>query len=111
MSAYTDTYQIKYYITSISQQIEVAVMHAAVDIQNEAVGTPDHANRIRWADWANANSQVAMAPFAWPVAMNPAIVTSITNDPTGASVLDSDVQFIINSLLDSVISDWVAANP
>jgi hypothetical protein len=52
-----------------------------------------------------------MLPFAWPVAMNPAILTSIANDPTGASVLDSDVQFIVNSLLDSVISDWVAANP
>ena len=107
MSVYTDTYKVKYQSISIQQQIEVAVIHAAQDIRNEPVDAPDHANRIAWADWANWTSQIAAVPFAWPVALNPAIQTSIANDPSGGSVLDSDVQFIVNSLVDSVIADWV----
>lgn len=111
MSAYTDSYSLRYQLPPIQQQIEVAVIHAASDIKNEDPGTPDHANKIAWANWANKNSSVAWAPFAWPVSLNPAIQNSVATDPSGQSVLDGDVQFVVNSNLDAVIADFVANPP
>lgn len=106
---YTISYAIKYSIPSIQQQIETAVMTAAGQIQNEDPSTADHANRIKWADWANKNSAAAAQPFGWPVAMNSSVQAEVTADPTGGSVKDSDVQFIVNSFLEAVITDWIAS--
>ena len=111
MSAYTTSYSIRYIIPSLSQQIEVAVIHCVADIQNEDPGAPDHANRIAWANWANKNSGVAYEPFRWPVATNPAIAAAVGTDPSGSTVSDSDVQFVVNSNLGAVIADWVANQP
>jgi hypothetical protein len=111
MSAYTASYAIRYSIPSIQQQIEVAVITAAQDIQNEDPSTPDHANRLAWATWANKNSSVAWNPFAWPVGMNATIQGSVQADPSGQSVKDTDVQFVVNSILPQVIADFVAHPP
>ena len=111
MSAYTTSYAIRYKITSLMQQTEVAVVTAATNILNEDPGTVGHGDRERWAKWVNDNSSVAWNPFAWPVAMNPSIQGAVDSDPTGASVPDGDVQFVVNSNVDAVIADWVAGNP
>jgi hypothetical protein len=111
MSAYTVSYSVRYLIPSIQQQIEVAMITAVGNIKTEDPSAPNHANRIAWADWANVNSSTAWIPFGWPVAMNPAIQGSIANDPSGQSVPDSDVQFVVNSNIDEVIADWVADPP
>lgn len=87
------------------------MMHAIGDINNEDAGAPDHANRAAWASWANANSAMAVNPFLWPVSTNPAIVAAVTDDPTGATVPDSDIQFVVNSNLAMVIAEWVAHPP
>jgi hypothetical protein len=87
------------------------MMHAVADINNEDPGTPDHANRMAWASYANGNSNAAMMPFLWPVAMNPAVQNAVAEDPTGATVSDNDVQFIVNGQVDVVIADWVKNNP
>ncbi len=108
---YTSSYALRYQIPSVQQQIEVAVIHAAEDIFNEAASTPDHTNRWNWASWANKNSSVAWNPFAWPVAMNSTIQASVMADPSGQSVQDSDVQFVVNSTLPQVIADFVAHPP
>jgi hypothetical protein len=105
---YTASYALRYMIPSVQQQIEVAVITAAQAIENEDPATADHANRIAWANWANQNSSVAWNPFAWPVAMNPSIQTSVETDPSGQSVKDSDIQFVVNSNLEAVITYWVA---
>jgi hypothetical protein len=111
MSAYTASYQIRYTIPSLNQQVEVAMIHVCSDIKNEDPATPDHANRLAWANWANKNSQVAYEPFRWPVAMNPTIQAAIIADPSGATVSDNDVQYVVNSNLDGVIADFVANPP
>jgi hypothetical protein len=95
----------------LSQQTEVAVVTAAGQITNEDPATPDHANRLAWANWATVNSSVAWQSFAWPVANNPSIVTAVKADPSGSTVLDSDVQFVVNSNLEIVIADFVANPP
>jgi hypothetical protein len=102
---YTSSYALRYQIPSVQQQIEVAV------INNEDPATPDHANRAAWATWANKNSSVAWNPFAWPVAMNPTIQAAIQADPSGQTVADSDVQFVVTSALPQVIADFVAHPP
>lgn len=84
------------------------MVHATADIKNEDSSTPDHANRLAWATWANANSSAAWIPFAWPVGMNPSIVASVAADPSGQSVPDNDVQFVVNANVDAVIAAWVA---
>lgn len=111
MSNYTTSYAIRYSTPSLSQQTEVAVVTAAVAIQNEDAAAPDHANRLRWANYAIPNSSVAWQPFAWPVANNPSIVEKVIADPSGQTVPDSDVQFVVNSYVEIVITEWVAANP
>jgi hypothetical protein len=111
MSAYTVSFSVRYEIPSLQRQTEVAMMHCVTDISNEAIDAPDHANRLAWANYANGNSSGAVMPFLWPVATNPAVVNAVTEDPTGATVLDSDVQFIVNGALDKVIADWVKNNP
>lgn len=107
MPAYTTSYSTRYGIPKIKEQVEVAVVIAAEQIKNEDPGTPDHANRVDWAHWVASNSSVAYIPFMWPIAMNPSIQTSIESDPTGQSVPDGDIQFVVNSNVDIVIAEWV----
>jgi hypothetical protein len=108
---YTASYALRYQIPSVQQQIEVAVITAAGAIVTEDPATADHANRIAWANWANQNSSVAWIPFAWPVAMNQSIQASVEADPSGQSVKDSDIQFVVNSNVEAVITYWVAHPP
>jgi hypothetical protein len=70
-----------------------------------------HANRLKWADWANKNSSVAFEPFRWPVSMNSTIQASVAQDPSGSTVADNDVQFVVNGALPGVIADFVANPP
>ena len=111
MSDYTVSYSIRYGTPHLSQQTEVAVVTAAGQIINEDPSTPDHANRIVWANWAIPNSSVAWQPFAWPVANNPSIVAKVTEDPSGGTVPDTDVQFVVNSNLEIVIAEFVKNPP
>lgn len=111
MSTYTSSYAIRYTIPYLQQQIEVAVIHDCEDIFNEDPATPDHTNRWNWASWANKSSSVAWIPFAWAVAMNPTIQAAVVADPSGQSVQDSDVQFVVTANLSKVIADFVAHPP
>lgn len=111
MSAYTTSYSIRYQIPSLQQQMEVATVTAAEDIQNEDAGTADHANRLAWANWVAKNSSVAWLAFSWPVSLNATIQASVEADSSGSSVKDSDVQFCVNSNLTAVIADFVANPP
>src|SRR4029077_11637506 len=111
MSDFPTSSPIRYSTPHLSQQTEVAVVTAAGQIVNEDPATPDHANRLAWANWAVPNSSVAFLTFAWPVASNPAIITAVTADPSGQTVLDSDVQFVVNSNLDIVIAEFVKNPP
>jgi hypothetical protein len=112
MTPYVAGYKIRYQIPSLQQQAEFAVITASDQIKNEEPSTPEHANRIAWAQWiGNGNSVVGTWPFLWPLAMNPSIQNSVINDPTGATIPDSDVQFVVNSNVDWVVASWVANPP
>jgi hypothetical protein len=107
---YTSNYAVRYRIPTLQMQIEVAGVTAAQDIINEAATTPDHANRLTWANWYMKNSQTGWTAFAWAVAMNPTIASAAASDSTGKTVNDSDVQFVVNSNIENVVTDHVAAS-
>lgn len=109
--SYKTAYQIRYTTPLLLQQQEVAVVHCCEDIKNEGASAPDHANRMAWATWANKTSSFAYQPFSWAIANNPAIQAAIEVDPTGATVPDGDVQFVVNANLDAVIADFVLNPP
>jgi hypothetical protein len=109
--SYANSWYIRYSAPAIQQQTEVAVVTAAGQVINEDPATPDHTNRLNWANWATGNSKGATNFFLWPVAMNPTIQESIATDPTGGSVKDSDIQFVINSNLPAAVAYFVAHPP
>lgn len=108
MSNYTTGYAIRYTVNSIQRQAEVAVVTAADQVKNEDPVAPNHADRYKWAVWIDTNSAAGTWPFMWPIAMNPSIQAAYESDPSGDSIPDGDIQFIVNSNLDYVISRWVA---
>lgn len=106
MSAYTNSYALAYNTPSVQQQIEVAVVTAAANIITEDPATANHAARLAWANWAQQSSSVAWVAFRWYVATNATIVGEVQTDASGASIKDSDVQFVVNSNLETVIAGW-----
>ena len=104
-------YNIRYSVVSLTQRTESAVMTAIQDIINEDPSAPDHANRYAWAQWANTNTKFASIYFMWGLAMNPSIQATVTGDPSGESVPDGDIQFVVNSNIEMIITDCVANPP
>jgi hypothetical protein len=104
-------YNIRYQIVNLQQRTEAAVMVAIQDILNEDPDTPDHVNRESWAHWANINTNVASIYFMWGLAMNPSIQDNVEADPTGNSVPDGDIQYVVNSNISTVIAECVANPP
>jgi hypothetical protein len=107
MTPYQASYQVRYQIPSLQQQIEVAGVKCCEDIKNEDPATPEHEDRLSWATWYSKNSSMGWVSFAWAVSMNATIQAAIQADPSGATVTDSDVQFVVNSALPAVVADYV----
>lgn len=93
--AYVDTYNLRYNSATLKPKTEVAVVTAATNVLNEDAGTANHANRILWAQWALKNSKQATEQMLWGVVGNATIVAD------GDSASDADVQFVVNSYIDS----------
>lgn len=79
----------------------VACAKAAEDIRNEAALATNHANRLSWAgNDPRANAQAML----WSLAMNATVQTRFGVDydvaPDKEASLDSDVQFVVNGLID-----------
>jgi hypothetical protein len=106
MSDYKTEYALRYTLINVHQQIEVAAVIAAGNIITEDPATPDHVNRLNWANFVMGLSVSAIEVFKWPVAQNPTIQASVAADPSGDSVTDSDVQFVVNSNVDMAVEQY-----
>jgi hypothetical protein len=73
----------------------IAVATAAVAVLNEAGSTPNHAARLAWA--ARALTDVPGTAHR----MLFAIMANTTLQGSGDGMLDSDLQFVVNSLVDT----------
>lgn len=93
--AYLDTYNLRYQTVTLKNRAMVAVAKAAYDILNEDPGYANHANRIIWARQALANAAGKAEEMLWGIVTNPTIAAA------GESATDNDIQFVVNSYIDS----------
>jgi hypothetical protein len=80
------------------QRVEIALVTAAINTLTEPENTPDHSFRRAYAASILANPALQAAVMAMGVATNATIAVAA---PTGASALDSDIQFTVNSMFNS----------
>lgn len=78
----------------LKDKVSVAVAVAAMNIRNEAESTANHRARRRWAESALINPELAADSMLWAILGNPVI------QDAGDDSTDSDVQFVVNSLID-----------
>ena len=81
---------------SLLAKATIAVMSAATDVINESPVTANHAKRLSWAQYALANPQDEAKRFMWGLVSNATIAAA------GSNAIDSDVQFVVNSYVDSM---------
>lgn len=93
--AYLDTYNLRYTSANLKNRTVVAVAKAAYDILNEDAGTANHANRVIWANQALADAQGKAEQMMW------GLVTNATIAAAGDAATDNDVQFVVNSYINS----------
>ncbi len=81
----------------LRKQAAVACAKAAADILNESPATANHAQRVQWA-------RLVIKP-AGPTAMAERMVWKILENATiqaaPTTATDSDVQFVVNALVDT----------
>lgn len=81
--------------TDFLYQVAGACLVAARDILNESPATANHANRIIWATAAKKNPKGTARTLLVYVLDNATVAASLPN------AVDSDVQFVVNSLIDT----------
>lgn len=77
-----------------------ACLKAAYDILNEDAGTTNHANRVTWAN-VMLSGTVAEAESQAMQHLRYAIASNATLQSAGDAVTDNDVQYIVNSQIDT----------
>lgn len=93
MATYEEIYNLRN--SSLVNRVEVAVAKAAYDVRNEVPETANHANRIIWAASALVDPKTRANEMMWQVLSNATIQAS------GQASTDNDIQFVVNSLVDS----------
>ena len=105
MSTYADSYALRYGQSWLSQRGEVSVIKSANYIRIEDPGTPDHVNRLAWANWAIKSSSVAIVSFMWAYALDPNVLTK------GQEITDAEIDGITSAALPDVLADFVINPP
>jgi len=85
--------------STLRQQVAVAIHKAAVDVVNESASTENHSDRLSWARKVLRSVEgpiTESGAWVWKVLENATIQAA----PTAAS--DNDVQFVINSLVNTM---------
>jgi hypothetical protein len=79
-------------------RIQMALWVAATDVLNEPAGTPKHDKRL---DWAKGTLKASVADNMREVAVR--VLANPTVGAAGALAQDSDIQFVVNGLIDTFI--------
>jgi hypothetical protein len=96
MATYTELYNLYASGSSLLARFEVACMVAAHNILNESAGTPNHANRVIWANAVLEDSKAMSNRM-----LRRAISSNATLQAQGEAISDNDVQYICNSFVDT----------
>ena len=95
MATYLDVYNLRYASSIIQSRLTVAIIKASTDILNESALTSNHVNRLIWSKNAIKDVNSKIEQMYWPLVMNSTIQTG------GEGSSDSDIQFVVNSFIDS----------
>ena len=95
MATYQEVFALRYNNEVLRRQTAVAVAKAAFDVLNEDPLTANHANRVNWAKFALKSTADMVERMMWGVVSNSTIQAQ-----SGGT--DSDIQFVVNSLIPSV---------
>jgi hypothetical protein len=91
---YLGIYDLQYRHPDLRTRTQIAICNAAYNVLNEDPGAPNHANRILWANDS----------LAWPERMMSLEMSMVVQNPTiqnaGDAAADSDIQFVVNGLVD-----------
>lgn len=88
---------------NLIKRLEAAIANAADDVRSEAAATANHAARFNWANnvLGNATGPENQArAIIWLVLQNATVVDGYAGDPSGSTVTDNDIQFVVNGLVD-----------
>jgi hypothetical protein len=91
---YLGIYDLQYSHPNLRTQTQIAISNSAYNVLNEDPSTANHANRLIWANNALANFERMMNLEMSLVVQNPTIQAE------GDNAADSDVQFVVNGLVD-----------
>lgn len=91
--------------TDFKGRVAIAVLRAANDIRAEAGSTPNHTERLQWANsivsYATADQQAGQ--------FLPNIIANPTISAAGVIAVDNDIIFVTNSLVDQyALAQYVA---
>jgi hypothetical protein len=92
--ALIDTYNLALN-PDIKKRVAAACWKAATDINNEAVGTTNHANRVLWGK--AVTKEDADGHMVCLMARN--CSQNATIAASGAAATDNDIQFVVNSFI------------
>lgn len=95
MATFLELYALRF-SENMKKRVTVAIAVAAQNILAEDGGTTNHANRVIWADEALKDAQLMAEKIMWRVLGNASIAAN------GEASSDSDIQFVVNSLIDFV---------
>lgn len=87
---------------SLHQRTQAAMQKGGAAVLTESDATPNHADRLLWAQRALNAPDVFVAQFWSVISQNDIIAGSYASDPTGASVTDGDIEFTVNSAIDGI---------
>ena len=96
MATLLERYELQYTHTLLKQRSQIAIESAAYDVINEDAGTANHANRIIWANTALNNPEKLTSVEMSLIVQNPTIAAA------GDDATDSDIQFVVNGLIDPI---------
>ena len=91
---YLGIYDLQYRHSDLRTRTQVAICNAAYNVLNEDPAAANHANRILWANDTLANPERMMNLEMSMVVQNPTIQAE------GDNAADSDIQFVVNGLVD-----------
>jgi hypothetical protein len=98
--AYTDIYTAATDEAHVlRKQVAVALHKAAKDVVNESPETGNHGNRLAWA---RKVTQGVNAPVSESERWIWAVLENATIQASPATATDSDVQFVVNSLVNTM---------
>lgn len=94
MATYTQIFALRFG-GAIADRVIVAVATAAQQVLAEAPSTVNHTARVAWAKLALKDAALMADEMMWGVVGNP----TIQNLAAGST--DNDIQFVVNSLIDT----------